>query len=188
MLDLPAAPKTYTTMYNDLKGVDFSTDPALVYRKRSPTALNMISDDGGSPRKRPGWEVVLQGKGKKIKNLWSFNYSGEPRMIFQRGTEICRFGEDVVTLLDDGSELPALGFATNKGSEHNFYLIKNSKVYRYTDTKLEEMEPYIPATIISRRPVDGGGEILEDVNLLTPGEENISSETARTKAITRQCR
>ncbi|MCI9596681.1 MAG: hypothetical protein HFE75_05155 [Firmicutes bacterium] len=56
-MTLPTAPTVHTTIYSDLKGVDFSTDPTLVYKKRSPTALNMISDDGGNPKKRTGWKV-----------------------------------------------------------------------------------------------------------------------------------
>ena len=41
--ELPAAPTVRTTIYNDFKGVDFTTDPSLVYKKRSPTGTNMIS-------------------------------------------------------------------------------------------------------------------------------------------------
>lgn len=165
-IEIPSAPKAYTTLYSDLKGVDFSTDPALVYRKRSPSALNMISNEGGNPQKRTGWKTVCKGNGQKVTGMWSFNYSGEKQLVFQRGSQLCKFGTDTV-LLDDQSDAPALGFATNKGVENNFYIIKSGKVYQFSGSAVEEIEPYIPTALISRKPVDGGGEILEGINLLT---------------------
>ncbi len=47
-----------TTKYEKFRGVDFSTDPALVDASRSPWAPNMVSDTGGLPEKRPGWRVL----------------------------------------------------------------------------------------------------------------------------------
>lgn len=57
-LKVPDEPKKYTTIYDDFKGVDFTNDPSNVYRRRSPSGLNMIPDLDGRPYKRPGWEVV----------------------------------------------------------------------------------------------------------------------------------
>ena len=56
--DLPASPKYYATQYDRLKGVDYSCDLTEVSRVRTPTGLNMISDDGGNPIKRSGWRRV----------------------------------------------------------------------------------------------------------------------------------
>lgn len=51
--------KSYCTkQYNRFRGVDFSTDPALVDASRSPMAMNLISDSGGYPEKRVGWETL----------------------------------------------------------------------------------------------------------------------------------
>lgn len=57
-LKVPDEPKKYTTIYDDFKGVDFTNDPSNVYRRRSPSGLNMLPDLDGRPYKRPGWEVI----------------------------------------------------------------------------------------------------------------------------------
>lgn len=40
-------------VYRKFRGVDFSADPALIDRSRSPYAPNLISDSGGFPEKTP---------------------------------------------------------------------------------------------------------------------------------------
>ena len=36
MLEAPSEPKKYTTEYRDFKGVDFTTEPSSVWKRRSP--------------------------------------------------------------------------------------------------------------------------------------------------------
>ena len=84
-MSLPSAPTVHTTIYSDLKGVDFSTDQSLVYKKRSPTALNMISDDGGNPKKRTGWKVE-----KNPSEVKETVFSGELTPIKGSSYELCR--------------------------------------------------------------------------------------------------
>lgn len=93
--NLPAAPTVHTTIYNDLKGVDFSTDPSLVYKKRSPTALNMISDEGGNPKKRTGWKVEkAHTEGKETV------FDGSVAPIEASSYELCRLNNISGTLKD----------------------------------------------------------------------------------------
>ena len=75
-MSVPAEPSYKTTSYNGLKGADFSNDPSLVSRNHSPDLLNMISDNGGSPIKRKGWEVTDEANGK-IANMWHFQMYGK---------------------------------------------------------------------------------------------------------------
>lgn len=58
-VEVPKEPKNYTTVYDNFKGVDFTNDASNVYRRRSPTGLNMLPDLDGRPYKRTGWEVVV---------------------------------------------------------------------------------------------------------------------------------
>lgn len=58
-VDVPQESKTYTTIYEGFKGVDFTNDPSNIYRRRSPTGKNMLPDLDGRPYKRSGWEVAL---------------------------------------------------------------------------------------------------------------------------------
>ena len=54
---VPEEPKKYTTVYENFKGVDFTNDPSNVYRRRSPSGLNMLPDLAGNPHKRTGWDI-----------------------------------------------------------------------------------------------------------------------------------
>lgn len=56
-VNVPDEPKRYTTVYDNFKGVDFTDDASNVYKRRSPTGLNMLPDLDGRPYKRTGWKV-----------------------------------------------------------------------------------------------------------------------------------
>lgn len=56
-MELPAAPKVYTTKYDNFRGVDFTNDPSNVWAHRSPNGLNMMPDLAGRPWKRTGWKI-----------------------------------------------------------------------------------------------------------------------------------
>ena len=58
-LTVPAAPKVRTTRYENFKGVDFTNDATNIWYRRSPSAVNMISDEAGRPFKRTGWAEVV---------------------------------------------------------------------------------------------------------------------------------
>lgn len=59
-IPVPAAPKVYTTKYNNFRGVDFTSDPTNVWSRRSPNAKNMTPDLSGRPWKRTGWAIVKE--------------------------------------------------------------------------------------------------------------------------------
>ena len=42
------------TIYSTFRGADFSTDPSLVEKYRSPLCTNIVADGGGMPQKRTG--------------------------------------------------------------------------------------------------------------------------------------
>lgn len=67
---IPQAPTLYTRQYNKFRGVDFSTDPALIDPSRSPLCQNLISDAGGYPEKRTGWETSKQFTGERINGIY----------------------------------------------------------------------------------------------------------------------
>ena len=58
-IEIPTgSPKLYVTKYVTFRGVDMSTDPALIDNAHSPYAPNLISDSGGNPEKRLGWRTL----------------------------------------------------------------------------------------------------------------------------------
>lgn len=65
-MNVPESPELYTTRYEGLGGVDYSCDITQVDVRRTPTGLNMISDDGSNPVKRLGWRVIEDLNAGKI--------------------------------------------------------------------------------------------------------------------------
>ena len=63
------------TVYATFRGADFSTDPSLVDRSRSPLCTNIIADGGGMPQKRDGWRVLHTLTGK-VNGLHAGIFSG----------------------------------------------------------------------------------------------------------------
>lgn len=61
-MNVPTPPKVYTTKYENFRGVDFTNDPTNVWRRRSPSAVNMLPDASGKPFKRHGWEVLISNE------------------------------------------------------------------------------------------------------------------------------
>lgn len=56
---VPDEPKTYTTIYDGFRGVDFTNDASNIWRRRSPSGKNMLPALDGRPFKRSGWKIEL---------------------------------------------------------------------------------------------------------------------------------
>ena len=196
-LNLPSAPAYKRTSYSGLLGADFSVDPSLVDRKHSPNLLNMISDNGGNPVKRKGWEIVNNAHAGEIENIWSF-YMDEQRFIVATTKEDDKHAE-LIVMDENGVEYPIgsghvqvaagkhCGFFTNTSlSQYGFYVLDENKYHRiYVENGVptyEEVEPHIPLVIISRDPATGGGEVQEDVNLLTRCRKEMFLSTSSSRS------
>ena len=197
-LSLPNAPTYKRTSYSGLLGADFSVDPSLVDRKRSPDLLNMISDNGGNPVKRTGWEIVNNKYTGAIENIWSM-YMDEHRFIIattkkdantsklivlnENGTEYV-IGNDDVTLTAGKH----CGFFTNTSLEqYGFYILDQNKYHRiYIENgtpMYEEVKPYVPTILIARTPT-GGGEVYDEINLLTKERKELFRNTETNRSFT----
>ena len=64
--EIPASPRVYTTTYDNFRGVDFTNDQTNVWKRRSPTGVNMLPDSAGRPFKRNGWEILLSNDDLKV--------------------------------------------------------------------------------------------------------------------------
>lgn len=157
-----SSPTIYSTTYSQFKGVDFSTDPMLVDKSRSPYALNLISDSGGMPEKRTGWRTLHRQEGA-VNGLWHCHIGDSDHLIAHVGANIYEWqesGEPV--LLKEG---------VNNGKSTAFFLL--SKLYiltgaeylQYDGTTISEVEPYVPTVVVNRKP-SGGGDYIEALNLI----------------------
>lgn len=184
-LEVPNNPKIYTTSYSDFKGVDFTNDPSEVYRRRSPSGLNMKPDESGRPWKRTGWEIAISKQDFlaaypyaldiNIKNIYSFELAGQDHMIiFCEEAVFAYTGGQLTKLLNltGATSEPYRGFFFESNGKAGFYFFaeRELRCYKY-DIDDDEFvcgveEPYVPKTIISRSP-NGGGVVYEGVNMLT---------------------
>lgn len=184
-MTVPAEPSYRTTSYSSLKGADFSNDPSLVARNHSPDVLNMISDDGGSPIKRKGWEVTdIDTDGDEITNIWHFQMFGKKwHVALVQGTtdsKVAEFDEDgeLVSLLGGtltGWTGNATGFFFQSADETKtgFYIIAGG-IYKVrpatsvstTLTFTSSLSATVP-TIGTLVKYDGTGGVTNGINLLT---------------------
>ena len=181
-MSVPAEPSYKSTSYSGLKGADFSNDPSLVAKNHSPDLVNMISDNGGSPIKRKGWEVTDEANGK-IANMWHFQMYGKKwHVAIVQGVSnstIVEFDNDgAITTLTTLSGWTGKGagffFQSNDESKTGFYILANGvhKVKPATDESTEltyysSLTPTVP-TVMEHRKYNGeGGISTQGINMLT---------------------
>lgn len=193
-LKVPNSPATNTIVYNDLKGVDFSQDASLIDRRHSPDMLNMISDEGGNPVKRKGWEELFTledfESATKITNMWSFTIDGVTSILveaesshttggYQIYKSVVTYAGDEVVLsspvsIHSGIYKANCAFYYKTVKEEVAYFFFDSEdtwlgvygAYKYNGTTLEPQAPKTPTIVISRPPDGNGGTFYEDINLL----------------------
>lgn len=171
----PRQPARYCTRYQRFRGVDFSTDPALVDASRSPFAPNLISDAGGMPEKRPGWRT-LKTFPKRINGIFEFQIGEEEFLIVHAGDKLYCWQpeQDQLKLLRDPvADQRSQAFAM----EGALYFLTGGEYFRVRE---KDGAPwyegsgafaYTPMTSISRQAA-GGGTAYEEANLLTGRRRN----------------
>lgn len=167
--------KIKTTEYANLAGVDFSQEAALVDGRRSPDSVNMISDNGKTPVKRPGWKTELSNLGY-VHNIWKPNIYDRERLIIHAGNKLCGMelmdGEvghfALHTIKDNVPDSKSSGFFFGNGDSQHFYILTGKEYLRGDEFYMEDVSEfcYIPTTTIARKP-SGGGESYEDINLIS---------------------
>lgn len=167
--------------YADFKGVDFSSEPSLVDITRSPDALNVWKNykdtEGTCIETRPGYRKIAQ-IGSKINGIYIYN---SVKAIIHSGIELYEWSnfpntpdeENLKKLYEDMNDTRNVSFniVENKLyiNDGKTYLVYNGEALK----KVTEDEPFIPTTTISRKAGNiGGGETLQDVNVLTPKRKN----------------
>jgi len=159
--------------YGNFAGVDFSIDKAMVQANRSPDALNIWKNykdtEGASIQTRPG--IRLLGTiGSKILGLYAVTNS---TAIVHSGNKLYKWTNfpDAPT----GQTLSELftGMSTNNKTVFNkfgdyLYINDGTNYLRYNGTTVSAVssDAFVPTTTIGRSP-SGGGEMYQDVNLLS---------------------
>ncbi len=172
----PSPPKANTTVYGDFKGVDFSKDPYLVDKSRSPYAINVISDKGGQPEKRPGWKVLHELE--QPINALAHGYVGDKEVfIAHGGTKLYQWGlsdpyPGYVILKENIADSKSVVFFMQHENKSKMFILTSSEYLVYDGESVKSVEEIstIPTTLIARKP-SGGGTVLQPVNLIQPKRE-----------------
>ncbi|MBP3406544.1 MAG: hypothetical protein J6N18_10605 [Kiritimatiellae bacterium] len=168
---VPKQPERKSERFDGFRGVDFSTDPTQVSSKRSPWALNMISDSGGHPEKRVGWRTLATADGA-INGIFHCELSGVGKFLVHAGTMLYEWNMETNVLIALKS-----GIANAKSTcfvmNGKAYILTGSEflVYDGTDVKSVSEIAYVPTTSISMNPA-GGGTTYEEINLIQPKRKN----------------
>lgn len=154
-----------TKRYEKFRGVDFTTDPALVDDTRSPWAPNLIADMGGMPEKRPGWRVLCE-PGDRVNGLFCAVFGGERHLLAHAGTKLYRWDENG-TLTQLATGLPDAR-STAAYLDGMLWLFTGGGLLRYDGSSCVTAASvaYVPTTLISCDPA-GGGTQYEAINLLS---------------------
>lgn len=178
--EIPAAPRVYTTTYDNFRGVDFTNDATNVWRRRSPTGVNMLPDASGRPFKRHGWDILLSQSDIKtalntaedctIYKCSYFELAGVDHIVVFTDMGVIFYNGEVTAVSTDVDCYSAYdrNFFFEGGGTSAFYIYGNYRMWRYdADFNFAEItdELHIPRVIVSAS-ADGTGTVLESYNLL----------------------
>ena len=167
--------------YADFTGVDFLNEPSLVSITRSPDALNVWKNykdtDGTCIETRPGFRKIAK-IGNKINGMYIYNTT---IAIVHSEDELYEWSnfpnepteESLKVIYNDMNNSKRVSFNEVDGklyiNDGKTYLVYNGEQVK----KVTEDNPFVPTTTISRKAgAIGGGETLQDVNVLTPKRKN----------------
>lgn len=163
--------KSYFSIDNFL-GVDFTSSPIEVDKRRSPNAKNIINLHGYNET-RKGYEVIKSFDSNfKINGMWNVDTPSKEIILVHAGTKLFECTTDYSNCTEIYS-----GMADNKsqGVYLGEYLtiFDGSRVIVYSNTEsgykvsfLDEIG-YIPTTSVARDS-SGGGTDYEKINLMSP--------------------
>ncbi len=161
-IPVPDEPKINTTKYDNFKGVDLTNDHTNVWRRRSPTGLNMLPDASGRPFKRTGWEILIDheticnilGVGDCIINkLAYFELAGQDHLVIFADSGVIFFNGSVTAVTTDSDCCAAYDrcFFFEGGGTSAFYIYSNSRIWMYDESfTLNEVtsQAYAPRILI----------------------------------------
>lgn len=166
--------------YADFTGVDFLDEPSLIDIRRSPDALNVWKNyrdnQGTCIETRPGYRKIAKIGNEKINGIYVYSIT---KAIVHSGTSLYIWANfpseptesDLITIYTDMNNQRS---CFNKIND-KLYINdgKNYLVYAGTNLKKVKESAFIPTTTIGRKAGgNGGGETLQDVNLLQPKRIN----------------
>ena len=176
MYNIPTETKKYYYEIEEFKGVDFTSSPLQVDKRRSTNVKNIINNNGYN-ESRNGYEV-LNKIGIRINGVWNIDTDNGDLFLIHSGTKLYQcnsdFGESVVILT-------GMNDSISKGVYFNEYLLIFDGIRTVVFSKFDGINyqakfldtcGYIPITSIARDR-NGGGTAYEQENLISPYQVNM---------------
>lgn len=170
MYNVPAAkPKNIYTIENFM-GVDFTSSPIEVDKRRSPNAKNLINNDGFNET-RNGYEKILEFDGQ-INGCWNFDTKTKELFLIHSGDKLYEVTDNFKTktvILTGMTDSRSTGIYI----EEKLIIFDGTRAVCYGqfengyEARFLDECGYIPTTSISR-DASGGGEDYELINLMSP--------------------
>lgn len=184
MYNIPTSPTKNIYTIDSFMGVDFTSSPIEVDKRRSPNAKNVINKNGYN-ESRNGYKI-LNTIGNKINGVWNIDYKSRELFLVHSGTMLYECSSDFKTFTNILS-----GMTNNRstGLYFNEYLLifDGTRTVAYGDfgngleAKFLDTVGYIPTTSIARDS-SGGGTNYEKINLVCPSRINtFLSEVIKTE-------
>lgn len=178
-------------VYTNFSGVDFLEEASLVSITRSPDALNVWKNyedtQGACIETRPGFRKLAQ-IGEKINGIYVYNSNVA---IVHSKTKLFEWSNfpnepDEQSLRELYNDMNDRKSCFNKAdSDKKLYINDGNNYLVYNGTEVKKViedNPFVPRTSISRKAGSiGGGEMLQDVNILTPKRINSFLADGETK-------
>ncbi|MBQ9959424.1 MAG: hypothetical protein IJP01_03615 [Oscillospiraceae bacterium] len=162
---LGGGPSHYTLDMDYLRGVDFTSAPINVENGRAFDAPNMIRDVPGKVRKRMGYEV-FRSYGERINGIFRF----ENTVLVHAGSKLYADAAEPQMIYD---AMPDVRSAAYRLADKLVFLTGETMlVYTCSEAEghrvqLASEAATVPQVTVGRAP-NGGGETLDQVNMLTP--------------------
>lgn len=164
--------------YADFRGVDFLNEPSLVATNRSPDALNVWKNYKDTQETcietRPGYRRIAK-IGTKINGIYLFSLS---TAIIHSGNCLYEWSNfpsepNETTIKEIYNNMNPNEITSFNKFGDNLYINDGFNYILYNGSEVKEVreEAFIPRTTIGRKPT-GGGETLQDVNVLQPKRTN----------------
>lgn len=184
-LEVPKEPKIYTTTYENFRGCDYTNDSTNIWKRRSPSALNMTPDDAGRPFKRTGWKKMVTRSdfnnaytggisgNFSINSLKYFTLGGEDYIIVFTNVGVFMYYQNKLTLLTKDADCIASferTFFFEGDGLSAFYIYGNYRMWRYSyDNGFEEIteDLYVPTVRVGVDADGQSGTFNQGYNMLS---------------------
>lgn len=170
MYSVPASQSKNYYNIESFLGVDFTTSPLEVDKRRSPNAKNIINNNGYNET-RNGYEVV-HNLTDQINGIWNVDLGNSEKFLVHAGTKLYECSTDFTVctkILDNMSNNRSVGLYLGEYLtifDGNRAIIYSNTADGYKVSFLDE-SGYIPTTSVGRDS-SGGGTDYEKINLLSP--------------------